>query len=189
MNKLLPGVLFVFLSFHALDSALFTQTSSKPVSKKVDLSTIPVSQATLGEFPYIQLPKGLKLLNSQAYTHQMDFLFFPVNQQMQRLEGNVWRAFITDDGTIGNGWSYDYFERKMISEITQLGGVKIFEGKVPKAEQDRIKEEATYFGDEGSIDYWNNKVLVYIIRRQDGHNIYCQFSGYSAGGQVQILQQ
>lgn len=189
MNKLLPGILLVFLSFHFFDSALFAQSTTKAVNKKIDISTIPVSHATLGEFPYIQLPTGLKLLNSQAYTHQKDFLFFPVDGQMQRLEGNVWRAFITDDGSVGNGWSYDYFERKIIAAITQLGGVKIFEGKVRKAELDRIKEDATYFGDEGSIDYWNNKVLVYLIRRQDGHNVYCQFSGYSAGGQLQVLQQ
>ncbi|PSK91559.1 hypothetical protein [Taibaiella chishuiensis] len=189
MSKLFPGVLLVFLSFNFFGSPLFAQTSTKPVPKKTDVSAIPVSNAALGEFPYIQLPAGLKLLNSQAYTHQMDFLFFPVDGQMQRLEGKVWRAFITDDGSVGNGWSYDYFERKIIAAITQLGGVKLFAGKVRKAELDRIKEDATYFGDEGSIDYWNNKVLVYMIRRQDGHNIYCQFSGNSAGGQLQVLQQ
>ncbi|MBZ4192644.1 hypothetical protein [Niabella beijingensis] len=189
MKNLISSALLLFMVFNFLDSSLFAQTTPGPGTKKFDINAIPVSKVTLGDFPYIQLPKGLKLLNSQAYTHQEDFLFFPINGKMQRLEGNVWRAFITNEGSVGSGWSYDYFEKKLTAQITELGGVKIFEGKVSRAELDRIKEDATYFGDEGSIDYWNNKVLVYVIRRQDGHHIYCQFSGNTAGGELQILQQ
>lgn len=189
MKNLLRSILLLFMAFNFSGSTLFAQAAPRPATKKFDINAIPVSKAALGDFPYIPLPRGLKLLNSEAYTHQEDFLFFPINGKMQRLEGNVWRAFIANEGSVGNGWSYDYFERKLTSEITQLGGVKIFEGKVARAELDRIKEDASYFGDEGSIDYWNNKVLVYAIRRQDGHHIYCQFSGNTAGGQLQILQQ
>jgi len=189
MKKLFGSALLLFVTLNFSGSFLFGQTAPVSATKKFDIDAIAVSKATLGDFPYIQLPKGLKLLNSEAYTHREDFLFFPINGTMQRLEGNVWRAFIAHEGSAGNGWSYDYFEKKIAGEITRLGGVKIFEGKVSKAELDRIKEDATYFGDEGSIDYWNNKVLVYVIRREDGHHIYCQFSGNSAGGQLQILQQ
>lgn len=189
MKKLLSNSLLLFMMFSFPGNALFAQAVSGPAAQKFDINAIPVSGAVLGDFPYIQLPRGLKLLNSEAYTHQEDFLFFPIDGKMQRLEGNVWRAFIANEGSVGNQWSYDYFEKKLAAEITRLGGIKIFEGKVSGAELDRIKEEATYFGDEGSIDYWNNKVLVYAIRRQDGHHIYCQFSGNSAGGQLQVLQQ
>ncbi|ANH81610.1 hypothetical protein A8C56_12045 [Niabella ginsenosidivorans] len=143
----------------------------------------------LGDFPYIQLPKGLKLLNGKPYGHAQDFLFFPIDGKMERLDGHVWRAFIANDGSIGNGWSYDYFVKSVAAEISRPGGVKIYEGKVPKAELDRIEEEATYSGDEGAIDYWNEKVWVYVIHREDGHSVYCQFSGYSAGGQLEVLQQ
>jgi len=189
MKRLIRNALLLSMVLSSFSGVLFAQTAPQPVIGKFDINAIPVSGAVLGDFPYIQLPRGLKLLNGEAYTHQEDFLFFPVDGKMQRLEGNVWRAFIANEGSVGNKWSYDYFEKKLAAEITRLGGVKIFEGKVSGAELDRIKEEATYFGDEGSIDYWNNKVLVYVIRRQDGHHIYCQFSGNSAGGQLQVLQQ
>lgn len=189
MKKLFSTVLLLLIMFNFFDSTLFAQTAPRPVAKKFDINTIPVSKAALGDFPYIQLPAGLKLLNGKAYTHQEDFLFFPIDEKMQRLEGKVWRAFVTNEEGSGNGWSLDYFEKKLAAEIVKLGGVKIFSGKVTRAELDRIKEDASYFGDEGSIDYWNNKASVYVIRRQDGHNIYYQFSGNSASGQLQVLQQ
>jgi hypothetical protein len=64
----------------------------------------------------------------------------------------------------------------------------LFQGKVGQTELDRIKDEATYFGEEGPIDYPNNLVRVYAIRRKDGDHFFIQFSGNSAGAAIQILQ-
>ena len=108
---------------------------------------------------------------------------------MTPIEGRVWKASITPASRKYSDWSLPYFEKSYEEAITAAGGVKIFDAKVSQAELDRIKDEATYFGEDGSIDYWNNPVKVYVIRRADGGDIYIQFSGNSAGGKLQILQQ
>jgi hypothetical protein len=59
---------------------------------------------------------------------------------------------------------------------------------VAQTELDRIKDEANYFGEEGSIDYPNNLVSVYAIRRKDGDHLFIQLPGNSAGAAIQILQ-
>jgi len=102
------------------------------------------------------------------------------------VEGKVYKAFITS--VTGNEWSLPLFEKSYKDLITAAGGVLIFQGKVPQTELDRIKDEATYFGEEGSIDYTNNVVKVYAIRRKEGDHLFVQLSGYSAGGSIQILQ-
>lgn len=170
-------------------SNLYAQKKPTMAIRKFNIDSIPVSKVALGDFPYVKLPKGLKLLNDKPFEHAQDFLFFPIDGKMKRIEGRVWRAFITHDEGMGNGWSFDYFSKSLTAEIKRLGGVKIYEGRVAKTELDRIKDAATYFGDEGSIDYWNEKVSTYVIRRADGHHIYYQFSGNSAGGQLQLVQQ
>lgn len=179
---LMIGCLFV-------GSNLYAQKKPNTAIRKFNIDSVHISKVALGDFPYVKLPKGLKLLNDKPFEHSQDFLFFPIDGKMKRIEGHVWRAFITYDGSMGNGWSYDYFVKSLTAEFKRLGGVKIYEGRIAKTELDRIKDEATYFGDEGSIDYWNEKVLTYVIRRSDGHHIYLQLSGNSAEGQLQLVQQ
>jgi hypothetical protein len=102
------------------------------------------------------------------------------------VEGKVYKAFLT--GVTGKEWSLPYFKKSYKDLITAAGGVLLFQGKVPQNELDRIKDEATYFGEEGSIDCTNNIVKVYAIRRKEGDHVFVQFSGYNAGGAIQILQ-
>lgn len=179
---LILGCLFV-------GTNLYAQKKPTVAVRKFNIDSIPLSKVALGSFPYVNLPKGLKLLNDKPFDHGQDFLFFPIDGKMKRIEGHVWRAFITYNSNINKGWSFDYFSKSLAAEIKRLGGVKIYEGRVAKTELDRIKEAATYFGDEGSIDYWNERVAVYAIRRSDGHHIYLQLSGNSAEGQLQLVQQ
>ena len=73
--------------------------------------------------------------------------------------------------------------------IKNAGGVMINDSKIAGTEMDRIKEQASYFGEEGSLDYWNDPVKCYLIRRENGDDIYIQFSANSASGALQILQK
>ncbi|WP_344981190.1 hypothetical protein [Compostibacter hankyongensis] len=116
-------------------------------------------------------------------------LFFPIDSVMTPIEGKVWRTYVEAESGKYDDWSPVFFEKSYDEAIRTAGGVKIFEGKVSREELDRIKEKATYFGDEGSIDYWNDPVRVYVIHRADGGDIYIQLSGNTAGGSIQILQK
>lgn len=166
-------------------------TSSAPESFKlvlpdsIDLSKLPFSEKELAAFPVFNPPTDIVPLN-KPLIRDFDRLFFPTKEGMIPLEGKVYKAFLTS--VTGKEWSLPFFEKSYKDLITAAGGVLLFQGKVPQKELDRIKDEATYFGEEGSIDYTNTLVKVYAIRRKEGDHIFIQISGYSAGGSIQILQ-
>ncbi|MCF0055226.1 hypothetical protein [Dyadobacter sp. CY356] len=161
------------------------ETIQKVLADSIDLTKLPFSEKKLAAFPFINPPADIVPLN-KPLTRDFDRLFFPTKQGMIPVEGKVYKAFLTS--VTGKEWSLPYFEKSYKDLITAAGGVLIFQGKVPQKELDRIKDETTYFGEEGSIDYTNNVVKVYAIRRKEGDHIFFQFSGYSAGGAIQLLQ-
>ena len=153
-----------------------------------DINSIPVSTAEVGDFPFFSFPKGLEFQNKPVQ-RSYDMLFFPLKGVMTPIEGKVWKTYVINEKSNKEDWSLPYFLKSYDDAITKVGGVKIFDGKVPQQELDRIKEDAKYFGEEGSIDYWNEPVKVYVIRRTNGDDIYIQLYGNTATGAIQILQK
>lgn len=163
-------------------------TKQQDNSGKFDINSVPVSDKELGEFPFFSLPKGVQEQN-KAIKRSFDMLFFPVNGVMTPLEGKVWKSNIVETKDSEEGWSAVYFLKSYDDAITAAGGVKIFDGKISKEELDRIEEQATYFGEEGSMDYWNDPVKTYVIRRSNGDDVYIQLAANNAMGRLQILQK
>ena len=156
---------------------------------KFDINAIPVSDKDLGVFPFFSIPENLQIVNKKAVEKKFDRIFFPINGVFQAVEGKSWKAGIEGATGVSDSWSLPYFEKSYDEAIKAVGGVKIYEGKVPTEEINRIEEQATYFGEDGSIDYWNNIVKVYVIRRANGDDVYIQLAGNTAGGNIQILQK
>lgn len=151
--------------------------------KTVDYSKIPVSNKQLGEFPFFEFPTSLKAMNT-PYLNADDHLFVPINGKFKEFTGQVWRSFVQANG---ENWSLFSFNKKISSWIVSKGGVPIYNGKIARAQLDLVKEKMDYAGSEGSIDYWNNQVSVFIIKQSD-RNIFVQFSGNSASGEIQIIE-
>ncbi len=160
-------------------------TLANAVPDSIDLTKIPYSEQELTAFPIFDPPTDIVPLN-KPLIRDFDRLFFPTKQGMIPLEGKVYKAFMTS--VTGKEWSLPFFEKSYRDLIIAAGGVLIYQGKVAATELERIKDEATYFGEEGSIDYSSTVVKVYAIRRKEGDHVFVQFSGYSAGGSIQILQ-
>ncbi|OCA78797.1 flagellar motor protein MotB [Chryseobacterium contaminans] len=176
----------------AQDTATVENTAATEKSPgetaQFDISSIPVSNAELGELPFFSFPKGLESQNKPVQ-RSYDMLFFPLKGVMTPIEGKVWKTYVVNEKSNTEDWSLPYFLKSYDDAITKVGGVKIFDGKVSQQELDRIKEDAKYFGEEGSIDYWNEPVKVYAIRRPNGDDIYIQLYGNTATGAIQILQK
>lgn len=162
--------------------------SEKQIEDEFDINTIEISNTDLGDFPFFSLPNGMKEQN-KPIKRSYDRLFFPINGVMTPIEGKIWKSSIVVPYKSEEPWSLPYFQKSYDDAIKTVGGVKIFDGKVSKEELDRIDEQASYFGEEGSIEYSNSPVRVYVIRRPNGDDIYVQLSGSSASGQLQILQK
>ncbi|GAE64233.1 Outer membrane protein OmpA [Chryseobacterium indologenes] len=163
-------------------------TEKSPGETQFDINSIPVSTAEVGELPFFSLPKGLEFQNKPVQ-RSYDMLFFPLKDVMTPIEGKVWKTYIVNEKSNTEEWSLPYFLKSYDDAITKVGGVKIFDGKVSQQELDRIQPEAKYFGEEGSIDYWNEPVKVYVIRRPNGDDIYIQLYGNTSTGAIQILQK
>ncbi|MCE7043174.1 hypothetical protein [Dyadobacter sp. CY312] len=163
-------------------------TTQPDNSGKFDINSVPVSDKDLGEFPFFSLPKGVAEQNKPV-KRSFDMLFFPIDGVMTPIEGKVWKSNIVETKDSEENWSSAYFLKSYDDAITSVGGVKIFDGKVSREELDRIKDQATYFGEEGSIDYWNDPVRTYLIRRADGDDVYMQISSNNSSGELQILQK
>ncbi|HBR10806.1 MAG TPA: flagellar motor protein MotB [Chryseobacterium sp.] len=153
-----------------------------------DISKIPVSDKDLGDFPFFTVPEGLKVQN-KPLQRDFDQVYFPVDGKFVPIEGKSWKTFIVKKDGSSSEFSYPYFEKSYDEAIKEAGGVKIFDGKVSKEELDQLKEKAKYLGEEGSQDYWNEPVKVYVIRRAAGDDIYIQFSGNNASGAIEMVQK
>lgn len=73
--------------------------------------------------------------------------------------------------------------------ILLLDGKKIFDGEISAEEYERYHDDASYLGEDGSIGYLGQKIRVYVIRRENGDDVYIQLTGDSAGGELNILQK
>lgn len=153
-----------------------------------DLTSIPVSNHELGKFPYFSLPENLKNQNNPL-EKEFETLYIPIDGKFQPIDGKVWKSNIVADNTSGSTWSLSLFYKNYDAILTEVGGVKIFDGKLDAEQLKYLSDNATYLGEDGSIDYWNEPVKVYVIRRENGDDIFVQISGNSASGKIQILQK
>jgi hypothetical protein len=166
----------LLLSFVVFTS-IFAQT------KPVQYAQIPVSNKELGEFPFFEFPSNFKQMNT-PYQNTDDHLFVPINGKFIEFSGKVWRSYVEASG---ENWSLFSFNKKLTAWLLSKGGIPIYKGKVTRSELDLVKDKMDYAGGEGSIDYWNNIVNVFIIK-QSGRNVYVLFSGNTASGEIQIIE-
>lgn len=163
-------------------------TDNNPKTSVFDINTIPVSDKDLGTFPFFSFPEGLEAQN-KPLQRDYDQVYFPVDGHFIPVEGKSWKTFVTKVQNSSSEFSYPYFVKSYDDAIRAAGGVKVFDGKVSKEELDKFKENAKYLGEEGSQDYWNEPVKVYVIRRTAGDDIYIQFSGNNASGAIEMVQK
>lgn len=139
-------------------------------------------------FPYIEISAPFKLLNKKPLLNKSDMRFIPVDNVFEIVEGQSWSAFISIDKNDNNHWSLMKFIQQIEQQVYRLGGKKVSDGKVPRKEIDRVKNDAVNWGEEGSMDYWNNAVKTYVIERANGAKVYIHIGGNSASGAMQVIE-
>ncbi|WP_210420788.1 OmpA family protein [Chitinophaga sp. XS-30] len=157
-------------------------------AKTFDINTIPVSDKEIGEFPFFNFPEGLKATN-RPIQRKYDVLYFPIDGVMTPIEGKVWKTYVSIAKGSDDEWSLPYFLKSYDEAIAAVGGVKIFDGKITNEEYERYHDQAEYLGEDGSIGYVGQRIVVYVIRRSDGRDVYIQMAGNTASGNLNILQK
>ncbi|WP_166920008.1 OmpA family protein [Flavobacterium poyangense] len=148
------------------------EAAVKTSASKFDINSVPISDRTLGAFPYFNLPENYEG-TPKNNTADFDVAYFWVKDHFEKPEGKIFYARITAK----EGKSYSDLEvaRNLEEIIKSVDGVKVSEMKVPVdsshtlPENNRIK----YMNGYGFIA--NAVTTTYLIRRAD-KNIWVQLT-------------
>ncbi len=164
--------------------------STKNDTQPFDINSIPVSDAALSDIPFFSLPNNI-IYQNKPLNRDYDEIYFPLTKgsTLEKISGKSFKSYLVEDDKGSSDWSLPYLLKSYDDAIKSVGGVLVFEGEISKEQSDYLKANATYLGEEGSIDYWNEPVKVYVIRKAAGDNIYIQLYGNSASGAIQVVQK
>lgn len=162
------------------------KTEEANSSAELNIENIPFSTADIGDFPFINLPKGLEARKG-AIQKNFDVCFFPINGVMTPFEGKLYKANVT--AVRGEEYSQRYFEKSMEDYLLSVGAVKVFDGEITKEEFERYNKQDPNKGGSGDMGYWDQNMKFYVIRSQEKGNIYIQFTSNNAGGTLNVLQE
>jgi len=156
-----------------------TEDTATQEAPSFDINSVPVSHASLGDFPYIALPAGYTADGRDKLSK--DFARFPfwTKGEPHWIEGRFYgTSFVPADGK-----EMSEFEVKKNFEalVQQMGGVKVSEEKIPNDTVKGWGEEITMGFIEGLGDVYNNPATTYLVRRDDG-NVWVHLVTNSAGG-------
>ncbi|MGE8531275.1 MAG: OmpA family protein [Acinetobacter guillouiae] len=137
-----------------------------------DLSKIPISNITLGQFPYISLPNGYQF--HEATTVNFEKIPFWTGQHIENVEGQLYSAAIQQNENYKEG-SFLELQRNLENVIQQLGGKQITQSKIPQQELEKIPQKFQVDYVAGLGDVFNNPTQTFVIR-QANKNIWFQLT-------------
>jgi OOP family OmpA-OmpF porin len=128
-----------------------------------DLSSAPISTATLGSFPYIAPPTGYEIREERT----LDLAAFPMwtGSGFQMPEGRVYMA--QSKTPEGKSYSRLEFERGVETAVKALNGVRISRGEVPSQMLSDLPSDVSQDASLGLGDRYGNPFTSYVIRRPD----------------------
>ncbi|MCX4195734.1 OmpA family protein [Methylobacterium organophilum] len=148
------------------------------------LDSVPVSDAPLGRFPYFALPDGYQPVNPPETREFGHFLFW-TGAALREVEGKVFLSLIGPR----DGKTYSAYElRKNIEAVlTQAGGRKIADGRIPGSVTETLPEDIRVGMYEGLGNVYGAPMQTWVIRRPD-RQIWVHFVPDSNGAAWTILE-
>lgn len=159
-----------------------TEHQSVEAQTKTDsfsIDQIPISNVELGDLPFIQLPKGYHFAHQSTENFaQMEFW---VGGKLEKVEGKLFNGRI-DAEENNQETSFLELQRNLDAVISDLGGKKITDSKIPTELASQLSEKYGVAYVDGLGDIYNNPTQSYVIH-QNHRDIWFQItqSGRSAG--------
>lgn len=128
------------------------------------VAALPVSQAPLGPFPYLDLPAGF--VRQEEVQGGFDRVPFWTGDRVEWVDGTVYSTMIHSDGA--HPYSQLALSRHVQERVESLGGQRIFSGTLPAEASGAIgnsKAAVTYVGGLGDI--YNAPAQTFVIHRAD----------------------
>lgn len=133
-----------------------------------DRNAVPVSDADMGEFPYVSLPQNYSSEGRTNKTMQLARFPFWVDGDSHWIEGKFQLIDFSVDSDSGVAFSQFEARRHIESLVKQWGGVKVSEALIPQAAIDTWGSEITQGFNGGLGDIYNEPASTYFIPRNDG---------------------
>lgn len=163
-----------------------------------NIESLPVSTVPLGQFPYFSLPENYKSHGSgkDAVREYARFPFF-VGDRIELVEGKMYStgfAYYVGTEKMAKKFSPFEVEKNLDSVVAQLGGTKVWGGKVPDSVRGIWKETfEKVFSDAYAYGAgFDEPVFTYVIRRNDG-NIWVYYTNkpsyYDSDGYLVVVQE
>lgn len=144
-----------------------------------DLSGLPVSTVTLGEFPYLALPDEYRTTDASSF--DLERVPFWTGESFHWVEGRVHQAAIFADA--GKAFSELELHTYMDEMLDRVGAVLVSEVPaipVHLASQNGLDEAMRMKYRAGLGHFYSQPVRTYIIRRADG-DVWVHFSSHERG--------
>lgn len=138
-------------------------TAPEAAATAFDLSTVAVSTATLGEFPYFTIPAGYEVYDQK----NLDLGAFPIwtGGGFLTVEGRVHMA--QSKTPEGKTFSRVEFERGFENAVKAAGGVRVARSEVPNDAFDTLPKDVRQDAGLGLGNMYGNPFASYVIRRAD----------------------
>lgn len=158
----------------------------EPEQKPFDAARYPLSDATLGGFPYLEAPAGYG--TTAKLSSQVDVAVFPfwVGDHYIAVEGTVYQANLrADDGKV---FSSLELEQGIEERVLALGGVKVSDMVVPRAASAKVMTRAFTSQFSNGLCWPSEPVRTYLIRRTD-RDIWIHACTYGGIGGAWIMAE
>lgn len=152
---------------------------SSETAAPFDITSVPVSDASLGGWPHVVAPDGYAL--ERERTLDLSQVPFWTGQALQLVEGKVYEARVAASGEK----TYSRFEvlKRLDEALVAQGAVKIASGKIPRDMLDRDLPEN--FGVDFNVGaggyYPGQELSTYVLRQADRVVWFKVHSGNSDG--------
>jgi len=162
------------------DSIKSEVPAAKPATA-FDAKAIPLGKADIGKFPYFEAADNTEYINGGGELKGVDQVLVPLNNVMVPVQGPAFRAIVHSKKE--DAWSQEMVKKSYADRIIAAGGVKLSDSRVPQPEIDRVKDQVG-----STMDYWNEPVQVYAIKKADGTIVFIQLCTNSAGGGIVVTE-
>jgi len=158
---------------------------SVSTTKPFDISTVPVSDKELGQFPYFGVPENMVYQEEQNKKFHRSYL--GVNGKLVPVEGRTFAAYVFAKSRSSSEFEPLAFENNYDNLIKSVGGILVSNQKIEPEEIERVGKDEL-FKYHSVADIYNEAVKTYAIRRVDGE-IWVQLSFHNAAGNIIVVQK
>lgn len=151
-----------------------------------DIATVPVSEAVLGDFPFIKLPDGYQA--TKVIEKRFERFPFYTGDRVEWVEGQIWSAGLNHEDS--DLYAPMEIQANLDAVMDAAGARRIYRGEVPMAMHDLVKAENSNLAGEyyfGYRSWYSPRYTSWVINRGD-HQIWIQSGSDNTSGGLVVMQ-